>query len=357
MGELLDLANDIRRSRSESTSPAYRERIDEFCKVVGLDDSVLKMTHHHDLGDGPSPVSMTREPVGVGMGSFWLSQIRLQMSDDSEMMLMEKAVDAAGAEARFWAAASTHDYQLSGRRFTSIAPLFSIAAEPLTVFYLPYLDELHRSKLESKRNFRSDLDVLVRAVAEFNASNLVPATQTAATERRIVSTRKDAPSIRDIQRGLSLQSRHAAHILRAACLRIDARWDELQEMYDASPVSLCHNDIGPGNAIVDSESDHVHLLDFEKAGIAPIGSDMHTILRWGGRCLENEDEAERLLALYAGEVQQVRPEITLSQVRIGAWVTFFIRYSSITKWRSARNLDSYSLALLKAAELLDGHDE
>jgi hypothetical protein len=45
--------------------------------------------------------------------------------------------------------------------------------------------------------------------------------------------------------------------------------------------------------------------------------------------------------------------VTLSQVRVGAWVTFFMRYSSIGKWRSARNLDSYSLALLKAAELLD----
>lgn len=353
MSELLSLANDIRRFRSDSTSSAYREHIDQFCKAVGLDDSVLGMAHGRELGNGASPVSMTREPVHVGMGSFWLSQIKLAMGDGSELMLMEKAVDATGPEARFWASAASRNYQLAGRRFTSIAPLFSIDAEPLTILYLPYVDDVHRTHTENKRNFRSDLDVLVRAAAEFNASNLVPASEDAAEERRIVATRQDAPSIRDIQKGLSVQSRHAAHLLRAACQRIDARWDELQEMYDATPVGLCHNDIGPGNAIVDSASEHVHLLDFEKAGVAPIGSDMHTILRWGGRSLEHEDEAERLLSVYAEEVQLVRPDVTLSQIRVGAWVTFFMRYSSITKWRSARNLDSYSLAMLKAAELLN----
>jgi hypothetical protein len=353
MSELRSLADDIRRFRSDSTSPAYGEHIDEFSKAVGLDDSVLGMAHRHELGNGSSPVSMTREPVHVGMGSFWLSQITLAMDDGSELMLMEKAVDATGPEAQFWASAAVRNYQLAGRHFTSIAPLFSIDAEPLTVLYLPYFEVVHRTQPENKRNFRSDLGVLVRAVAEFNASNLVPASEAAPEERRIVATRKDAPSIRDIQKGLGVQSRHAAQLLRAACQHIDTRWDELREMYDATPAGLCHNDIGPGNAIVDSASEHVHLLDFEKAGVAPIGSDMHTILRWGGRSLEHEDEAERLLSLYAEQVQRLRPEVTLSQVRVGAWVTFFMRYSSIGKWRSARNLDSYSLALLKAAELLD----
>lgn len=355
MSELLSLANDIRRFRSESTSSAYREHIDHFCKAVGLDDSVLEMTFPDKPGNGVGPVSMTREPVHLGMGSFWLSQITVAMDDGSELTLMEKAVDATGPEARFWASVASHSYQLTGRHFTSVAPLFSIDAEPLTILYLPYLDDVHRTQAESKRNFRSDLDVLVRAVAEFNASNVMPPSKDAPEERRIVATRKDAPSIREIQRGLGVQSRHAANLLRAACQRVDARWDELQEMYDATPLGLCHNDIGPGNAIVDSASEHVHLLDFEKAGVAPIGSDMHTILRWGGRSLEHEDEAERLLSLYAEQVQQVRPEITLSQVRVGAWVTFFMRYSSIGKWRSARNLDSYSLALLKASELLEAH--
>jgi thiamine kinase-like enzyme len=121
-------------------------------------------------------------------------------------------------------------------------------------------------------------------------------------------------------------------------------------MYDAVPTFLCHNDLAPGNAIV--YEDHVHLLDFEKAAPAPVGSDMHTILRWGGKSLVDDREAERLLVLYTREVQRVRPDITLDQVRVGAWVTFFMRYSAIAKWPSARNLESFSLAMLKGRKLL-----
>lgn len=347
MIDLRSLAGDIRKARTEAEGDRYGGRVEAFGEAVGLDESVLSRMKDHDLSDGLQPVSLSREPVRQGMGSYWLCRLDIVMEDGSTLRLMEKAVEAGGPEAKFWRRAG--DFHMSGRRFASIGPLFSIETEPITILYLPYRDGVHQSKVESKRNFRANIDDLVRAVAEFNASNVTK--DDPAEARRIVSTRKDAPSIRDICNGLGLPSRHAARLLRNACLNIDARWKELEERYDALPVSLCHNDIGPGNAIV--TDGNTHLLDFEKAGLAPVGSDMHTIVRWGGKCLEDGTEAERLLQLYSDEFRAIRPEVTDEQLRVGAWVTFFIRYSSIAKWRSARNLDSFTLALLKAAELLD----
>lgn len=345
MNRLLTLANDIRRVRSDPGE--YAKRIEQFCMAARLDDAVL--AHASTGSNNARPVAVNRKPVDLGMGSIWLSEVTVSMSAGSRLILMEKAMDAANPEALFWTSASA-GFQLAGQRYTSVAPLFSIVAGPLTILYFPYFDHIHRSKLKSKENFRAHIDVLVRAVAEFNTANYISAKRASSAPRRIRLVRKVTPSIEQIQTELGLKSAHASRLLQNACQSIDARWDELQEMYEAVPVCLSHNDIGPGNAIVDN--DHVYLLDFEKAAPAPLGSDMHTILRWGGDSLLDEQKAERLLAVYADEVGRVRPGVTLEHVRVGAWVTFFMRYSSIAKWASARNLDSFSLALLKARELL-----
>lgn len=346
MTDLFALANEIRSSKSETTE--YAQRIDRFCRSARLDDAVL--AHARELISGGRPVGIHRNPVRLGMGSIWLSEITLRTSDGGQLTLMEKAVEAAGSEAQFWKSVKSSDLQLVGQSYTSVAPLFSIAAGPVVVLYSPYIDEVHKSRRSSKENFRSHIDVLVRATAEFNGANFVGSAHRSSTQRRIRLSRKKAPSIEKIQSELGLKSVHVSRLLQQACEDIDSRWDELHEMYDSVPACLCHNDIGPGNAIV--YEDHVHLLDFEKAALAPVGSDMHTVLRWGGDSLTDEHEAERLLTLYTDEIKKLRPDVTLDQVRVGAWVTFFMRYSAIAKWSSARNLDSFSLALLKARELL-----
>lgn len=79
------------------------------------------------------------------------------------------------------------------------------------------------------------------------------------------------------------------------------------------------------------------LSDFGLAGAGPVGSDLHTIIRWSGKAIDDTTHVESLVIGYLDAVRPFVSTLSLQDVRLAAWTSFFLRYTNL-KYSSARHL-------------------
>lgn len=298
-----------------------------------------------DRAIGAAP-RIVRTPMSTGMSSHFLNKVHLTYPDGPEIKLVEKGVDGDSDELRFWREERRPELILRTDRCESLEPVAIVPDSVVSVMYFPYLPGLDRDRKALRHHFRANMTTIVSAVAELNGRNLVEPSH----ERHHDPLRFDLarPTVAALQRRLRV-SKDSATTLLKSWDDAHGSWEAVSDAYDRLPKSLCHNDVSPWNAVhVDGVT---KLSDFGLAGVGPVGSDLHTIIRWSGKAIEDNTHVEGLLRTYLDVIRPFVHTLSLQDVRLAAWATFFLRYTNL-KFSSARHLHSYRLALHRMSELI-----
>jgi hypothetical protein len=182
---------------------------------------------------------------------------------------------------------------------------------------------------------------VVRAVADFNSSHLRPDRRFRPSE---VGERVPVPPAAEVRRALGVDAAAAREIVRT--LRgVEARWTVLRDQVYRSGSCLCHMDLGPGN--ISFRRGIGIIQDFGHAAAAPIGSDLHTVLRYGGL---DSHGIDGVIAAYAGVFAEKGIEVDAGSVRRALEAHFAARYRDLrlpsARPAAFRQAVGMSLALL-----------
>lgn len=92
------------------------------------------------------------------------------------------------------------------------------------------------------------------------------------------------------------------------------------------------------------------FADLGLSGTGPVGSDLHTVIRWSGKYIHDATYVDDVLMTYHEALRPYVTTVDLADIRLAAWSTFFLRYTDL-RFSSARHLHSYELAVRRMREL------
>jgi hypothetical protein len=290
--------------------------------------------------------TIVRTSMPPGKSSPFLNRIDLGREGESATRLVEKAVLNDSAELLFWRESTWPNPILSGGTYNAVRPVDLYMGDSASVLYFPYVSALDRDKRSLQREFRSNLKTIAAAVADFNAHNMSKPGPPAPRGQRFDAVR---PTHSDLQTRLGITG-DDAHALRESWNQAHAAWRASCVALTRLPWCLCHNDVSPGNS---TYTDGVlTLADFGLAAGGPVGTDLHTLMRWSGEAITDPVHVDALLAAYVGRMRAYDRSVSLEDVRLAAWATFFLRYTNL-KFSSARYLNTYKLAIQRMIEVSD----
>lgn len=335
-----------RRSQAEARDDQRRARQEYFDNIATHLDLDRWLIADLELADGSRPASVptvVRTPMTPGKKSHFLNRVSVVEPGGATVDLVEKGVDSDSNEFQFWRHEYRPKFTLCADRFRSLEPVSASPGDSLSVMYFPYVPALDREQNVLRRTFRADMKTLVTAVADFNGRNMVARPE--GNPSPFVPTR---PTIGSLELRLNV-STSAAQALRDSWDEVYDAWEVVSAAYERLPWCLCHNDVSPGNAVhMDGTTT---LTDFGLAGVGPVGSDLHTFIRWSHKAIHDEDHVEGLLKTYVDGIRTYDRAITMDDVRLSAWSTFFLRYTNL-KFSSARYPHAFSLALRRMNEII-----
>jgi hypothetical protein len=298
------------------------------------------------MGDGERRTSQViRTPLRPGKGSVFLNRVSLISPGDAAIELVEKGVNSDSPELLFWRQTRASRPVLRGKTFEVVEPIGIVDRDVLSALYFRYLPRLDREIKLLQREFRANVRVGAAAVAELNGRNLVASISSPLSRGNPFSAAR--PSRDDLQRRLDT-TRKTARGLQRSWDGAHRGWLAVRSAYERLPQCLCHNDVSPGNSVhVDAA---IRFADFGLAGVGPVGSDLHALIRWSGKAMADDDHVEDLIKTYLDGLKPYVPAASSDEVRLAAWATFFLRYTNL-KLSSARYLHTYDLAVRKMREM------
>lgn len=331
-----------RRDETDRTREAYIAEIKTHLELDRrLRTAVGSGEDHGNIGAW----QITRTPMAHGRGSRFINHVRLATSRGSADELVEKGVDSDSDELSFWRTVDADALALSGISYRALAPTDIAQGDPVSVMYFPYLPALDRETAVLRRDFRANLTAIVASVAEFNGRNGLPRPGLSDASRYPFPPR---PSVAELRLRMNVSAECADDLLRSVD-RVRHDWSIIGDAYSNLPRCLCHNDISPGNAVhVDGI---ITLSDFGLASAGPIGSDLHTIIRWSAGKMYEPDHVEDLMTTYVEAMNPYHSTVSVAEVRLAAWTTFYLRYTNL-KFISARYERPFRFALEQMADLI-----
>jgi hypothetical protein len=331
--------------RRDETDRARQAYIAEITAHLELDRRLRTAVgpdgDHRNIGSW----QIRRTPMAHGRGSRFINLVRLATSGGSANALVEKGVDSENDELSFWRTVDLDKLALSGTLYRAVAPIDIAQGDPVSVMYFPYVPALDRETATLRREFRANLTAIVASVAEFNGRNPLPRHGLSDASRYPFPPR---PSVAELQLRMSVSAECADDMLRFVD-RIGNDWPIIGDAYSNLPRCLCHNDISPGNAV--QMDGIVTLSDFGLVSAGPIGSDLHTIIRWSAGKMYEPDHVEGLLTTYVEAIKPYHGTVSVEEVRLAAWTTFYLRYTNL-KFSSARYERPFRFALEQMADLI-----
>jgi hypothetical protein len=335
-------ASTQRRDETDRTREAYIAEITAHLELDRrLQTAVGSDEDHGNIGSW----QIRRTPMAHGRGSRFINHVRLATSGCSADELVEKGVDCDSDELSFWRTVDADALALSGNSYRALAPTDIAPGDPVSVMYFPYLPALDRRTAVLRRDFRANLTAIVASVAEFNGRNGLPRPGPSAASRYPFPPR---PSVAELRLRMNVSAECADDLLRSVD-RVRNDWSIIGDAYSSLPRCLCHNDISPGNAVhVDGI---ITLSDFGLASAGPIGSDLHTIIRWSAGKMYEPDHVEGLMTTYVEAIKPYHSTVSVAEVRLAAWTTFYLRYTNL-KFSSARYERPFRFALEQMADLI-----
>lgn len=320
---------------------ATQRRESDLDEILMRIDRRLASGHLTGFPAGSSPPQVVRARMRPGKGSLFLNRVTVTHADGTRAELVEKGVRKDSQELAFWRRVGRAELILNGDRYDSLVPIDAVDGRVLSALIFPYLPELNGDRKEMRREFRTSAQAIVLALAEFNGRNL-------ATARFPVARRFSAPrpTHAELELKLAVSPESATTLLRCWDDAHDA-WAAVKEAYERLPLCFCHNDVSGGNAVY---ADGItRFIDFALAGVGPIGSDLHSIIRWSGKAIDDPVYIDRLLNTY---LDGIRPFVTvaLEDLWLATWATFYLRYTDL-RLTAAQHEAVYSLALRRMSEL------
>jgi len=323
-----------RREKSDLRREAYVAHIATRLRLDRRIQAALGFDERHSASEG---WRISRTPMAHGRGSRFINYVQLTTLGGAADELVEKGVDSDSDELSFWRTANVDSLALSGNSYRTLAPIDIAHGDPVSVMYFRYLPALDRETPELRRDFRQHLPAITAAVAEFNGRNRLPDHGGGASRYPF----PPRPSASDLQLRMNVSVERADDVLRLVD-RVRSDWSVISDAYSSLPRCLCHNDISPGNAV--HMDGIVTFGDFGLASPGPIGSDLHTIIRWSAGKMYEPGHVENLLTSYVEAIRPYYRAVSLSDVSLAAWTTFYLRYTNL-KYSSARYERPFRFAL------------
>lgn len=330
---------------SGCSGPAWVASTREIGDIVAdleLNSQLAEWFGHTAGPDGSARI--VRTAMSPGQGAALLNRVDLKTPDGSTVTLVEKAVGNEGSELLLWRGTADTGLVLHTETYDVLEPLHQVDGGPVSVLYFPYLADLDRPRHVLRPEFRKNMHTIVSAIAELNGRNLIGSYPRLGNQP-FAATR---PTVAALKVRLDLRSGTA----RALQRRWDAahdNWLNLRETYEQLPRCLCHNDVAPWN-VVCRDGQVTTFADLGLSGTGPVGSDLHSVIRWSGKYIHDDAYIDDMLATYFEAVRPYVTTVSLADIRLAAWSTFFLRYTDL-RFSSARHLHSYELAVRRMREL------
>lgn len=291
----------------------------------------------------PDAAIIRTEPIIHTRGGFFAC--RILASDGARRFA--KAVLASSREAMFWARWREGLVRTEGEFYSINPPSRLRLAGDVAVLVFPELEALETGREARGRTFRDNVDLVTRAIADFNSSHLhfggggFPKSR--ACEPLAV------PSRSALRRSLGLGAASAGDVRRRLRF-VEANWPQVRNRVYESPACLSHMDLGPGNFVL---GDGLGILqDFGLAGMAPIGSDLHTIARYAVR-LGGRTDKHRLVDVYAEVFAAKGVAVDRAAILSALDAHFAARYRNLAL-PSARKRPAFDAALNASLALTGG---
>jgi hypothetical protein len=345
-GDISAVVARLEQARWHPRGSAHGRAVDEIVREHRLNARVIEIASRPRTNPA-APLRVVRTPMALGLSSLFLNRVDLFLADGSLVQFVEKGVQSKSREVAFWLGMGKA-LTAAGPHYEVVAPLGLVVLEPLAVLHFPYIPTVNRTTRQERSLYRDKMDIVVRAVVDFNAQNTVSEPTGRWLGGSPFRADPDLPNLESLKRRLGVDS-HAANALRSELAHIIERWPVIRKCYEELPACVCHNDLGPGNVIF--SSDVTRILDFGMATGGPLGSDLHALIRWSS-FLTDATKAEEVIRSYADLLISSGVDVTHQDVRVAAWTTFFLRYCDL-RWRSARNRDAFEAAIRGMKRLMD----
>jgi hypothetical protein len=248
-----------------------------------------------------------------------------------------KGIPAWSREARFWRGWRDGAVTPEGRHYRIVPPVAMVDGRQVMVLVFPELGFMRTNFRKRDGIYARNVRRVVRTVAEFNAAHAGGAFPAARTGGRL-----RVPGAATVAEALGVDGDEAQAIV-ARLRAVEAGWGDVRRRLGGLGTCLSHMDLGPSNVVM-HEGRGV-LMDFGHAGSAPVGADLHTVLRYGGMA-----EVE-LLALYAEVFAEKGIALDLEAARLALRVSFAGRYRNL-RLKSARDREVFERALEMSERLL-----
>lgn len=277
-------------------------------------------------------------PLGGTKGGFFACLA----TDATGTTRFLKCVPTLGREMRFWDAWERGEIAVEGAHYRLLPPVARQRGRLLSLLVFPDLGPSPGLTKRRTSRYTGNLEIVVRAIADFNASHAGAAAPALKVSAGAGAHR--VPTRRRIVRALSVDRAAAGRIARS--LRgVERRWDALRRRLYGGPLCLSHMDFGPGNILIQPDVRPV-ILDFGHAALAPAGADLHTVLRYA-RKGGGPVDPERLAAIYAEVFADRGVAVEPAAVLLAAETHFAARYRNL-RLGSTRDVFDEALRLSEA---------
>ena len=245
-----------------------------------------------------------------------------------------KGILAHGREAKFWQAWRAGQVREAGRHYRIVPPVAIHQGAAVCVLVFPAHDFMKTDFRTRDGRFARNVRRVARALADFNSDH--SGTRGLAATRAAAPVR--VPRATAVAAALGIETA-AAEAAVARLRAVEAGWAAAcRRLLGGAPRCLAHLDLGPSNVVFHDGA--AVLMDFGHAAAAPVGADLHTVLRYAGR----PDAAEELVAIYVEVFAAKGTPVDVAAVRRALAAHFGARYRN-TRLRSARDPAVFAAAL------------
>ena len=328
-----------RRARARGDASAYKKNITKV-----LDLAFSEGSRHRSIKFGESIGAIgDLEPIIHTQGGFF-SCIAITRSN---RRYFTKCILTSGRETLFWNAWQDGAVRVDGNCYRIVPPISMTSFKDICILIFPEIELLDRTRKRKKRPYRRHLEKVIRSIADFNSDHV-----DLAEGRFRMSNDCDSlplPSRTEVRRALATDGNQARQIVRTL-RQIEPRWNALRDQVYSCPRCLCHMDFGPGNIVLHRGVGIIQ--DFGHVGAAPIGSDLHTVLRYATPSGSGEIDREHLVATYASVFMEKGIDVDARSIRLALDAHFAVRYRNL-RLPSARKREAFDAAIETSLALLD----
>ena len=344
----MDIAKQIHKAKIEREHNKHHDLMKAFCDTFALNKHLLEALLEKPSTRQNAP-DIERNPILSGHGSFFINIVTIHTDTGTPWRLVEKCVSPNSAESAFWQS-HTAKHLKDAPQAHIVRPISILTLSDAHVLYFPFIAAANQSPRSSKEHFRTNLNLLAEHCAAWNAANLSKTHIPDSPNSFLLGRPPSRIRQRHIRRHLNITSKTKAAKLSRQSQFIHDHWAAVQERIQRIPATICHNDLGPGNFFQDRST--AYIIDLAKASYGPLGSDLHTLLRWGRTTLHDEHAADALITRYQQALSKHDINVAKQDILIASWAVFYARYSQLHRWKSARNQDAFLRALDEGLRLV-----